>query len=133
MKPKTPPARRSEKTTEPPADGQTPINITPEEGKTLRECAAKTGQTLGGFVRKMILEGCAKLDDVNLTAIPCPFCKQTDMLEIILWSNERADGNEYNGNAVRCNRCDAIAPLSTWIKRGLPGDSREASRKGGAA
>ena len=45
----------------------------------------------------------------------CPFCRREDELEIINWSNERADGGEYIGEAVRCNRCDAVAPLHTWL------------------
>lgn len=45
----------------------------------------------------------------------CPFCHLVDQLEIINWENERADGSEYIGDAVRCNRCDAIAPMAAWI------------------
>lgn len=48
----------------------------------------------------------------------CPFCNRTDEIEVINWSNERADGSEYCGEAVKCNRCDAIAPLGTWLSRG---------------
>jgi hypothetical protein len=120
MKPKTPPARRSEKATEPPADGQTPINITPEEGKTLRECAAKTGQPVEQFVRKIIVEGCAKLTDAALAAIPCPFCNRTDMLEIYPCSWERPDATEYQGDAVKCRRCEAFATVESWARRGMP-------------
>lgn len=49
---------------------------------------------------------------------PCPFCRQADRLETIGWTNDRADGSEYVGDAVRCNRCDAIAPLPAWLSLG---------------
>jgi hypothetical protein len=112
---------------------QTDIGILPNEAKTLRRCAEKCGQSVETLVRGIILEGLQKLDALQPTAIPCPFCFKTDELEIINWSNERADGSEYNGKAARCNRCDAIAPLSAWIKRGQLGDSSHASCKGGVA
>ncbi len=127
MKTKTPPARRSKKATSP-AAGQTPINITPEEGKILKECAAKTGQTLEEFVRKIILEGLTKLDCMNLMAIPCPFCNRTDMLKIHPWTSERQDGTEYQGDAVKCHRCEAIATVEAWARRGMT-----AAMIGGAA
>ena len=53
---------------------------------------------------------------------PCPFCQRADLLEEIHWSNEREDGTEFDGPAIRCNRCDAIAPAAAWMKH-----------KGGAA
>jgi hypothetical protein len=45
---------------------------------------------------------------------PCPFCRRSDSLETLNWSQERYDGTEYIGEAVRCNRCDCIAPLEAW-------------------
>jgi hypothetical protein len=48
----------------------------------------------------------------------CPFCRQSDRLETIDWSSERQDGTEYVGEAVRCNRCDAIAPVPAWLSHG---------------
>lgn len=120
MKTKPHPARTSKKTAAPTTSDPTPINITTEEGKKIRECAAKTGQTVDQFIRKVVLERCAKLEDDALTAIPCPYCKRTDSLEIISWSNERKDGTEYVGDAVRCRRCDSIASADSWSRLGTP-------------
>lgn len=132
MKTKTPPAGRSKKAASAPAaapaDNQTPINITTDEGKQLRECAAKTGQTIAQFVRKAVVERLSKLTDDALTAIPCPFCKQTDMLEITAWTSERKDGTEYTGDAVKCHGCEAIAPVEAWARLGTAVD-----QMGGAA
>jgi hypothetical protein len=50
----------------------------------------------------------------------CPFCNCSDRVEIINWSNERADGSEYIGDGARCNRCDAVAPLPAWRQLGPP-------------
>lgn len=47
----------------------------------------------------------------------CPFCRLSDQLDITAWTNERMDGSEYTGDAVRCLRCDAIAPLTAWLSR----------------
>ena len=49
----------------------------------------------------------------------CPFCRLSDQLEEVNWSNERADGSEYIGLAVRCNRCSAIAPVAAWLSLGF--------------
>lgn len=49
----------------------------------------------------------------------CPFCLLSDQLEEVNWSNERADGSEYIGLAVRCNRCSAIAPVAVWLSLGF--------------
>jgi hypothetical protein len=135
MKTKKQPAGRSKKAAAAPAVDikRTDINVSPDDAKILRRCAVKCGQSVESLVREIMLDGLQKLDALEPTAIPCPFCLATDRLEIIVWSNERPDGSEYQGNAVRCHRCDAIAPLRTWIKNGLPGDSREASCKGGVA
>ena len=119
MKTKTRPPGDSPKKTVTITGEPTPINITPEEGMKIRECSDKTGLTVDQFVRKVVLERCAKLEDDALTAIPCPFCKSTDSLEILPWTNERKDGTEYDGDAVRCNRCDAIAAADSWARRGL--------------
>jgi len=51
----------------------------------------------------------------------CPFCQLSDRIEIISWSNERADGSEFIGDAVRCNRCDAVVPLHLWQRRIVAG------------
>lgn len=120
MKTKTRPAGASKKTASPTTSDPTPINITPEEGVKIRECSAKTGQTVDQFIRKVVLESCAQLDDDALTAIPCPFCNRTDSLEILDWCSERRDGTEYEGDAVRCNRCDAIASAESWARLGTP-------------
>jgi hypothetical protein len=45
---------------------------------------------------------------------PCPFCGLADRLEIMDWTHERRDGTESEGDAVKCNRCDAIAPVGVW-------------------
>jgi hypothetical protein len=39
------------------------------------------------------------------------------MLEIITWNSERHDGTEYQGDAVKCCRCEAIAPVDAWAGR----------------
>ncbi len=44
----------------------------------------------------------------------CPFCRLSDQLEAINWTSERNDGSEFIGEAVKCHRCEAIAPLSAW-------------------
>jgi hypothetical protein len=49
------------------------------------------------------------------TLADCPLCRKSDCLEIVDWIHERKDGTEYHGEAVRCNRCDAIAPLRAWM------------------
>ena len=49
----------------------------------------------------------------------CPFCLKNDRLERLEWSAERADGSDYEGPAVRCNRCDAVAPAAAWLAHGL--------------
>ena len=95
----------------------TPINISPEEGDKLRECAAKSGRTVADFVRDLIQQGTAKLEDSRIIALPCPFCHQADMLEIMTWTSERRDGTEYNGSAIKCHRCEAIAPANAWAGR----------------
>lgn len=48
---------------------------------------------------------------------PCPFCKKSDRLSLIHWIHERANGAEFNGDAVKCDRCDAIAPLAVFQGR----------------
>lgn len=48
---------------------------------------------------------------------PCPFCKKADRLSLINWTHERPDGTEYIGEAVKCDRCDAIAPLAVFQSR----------------
>lgn len=70
----------------------------------------------------------------------CPFCHQSDLLETIEWVHERKDQSEFHGEAVRCNRCDVIAPLPIWMRaaseigvsqRG-PVEARSELRMGGA-
>jgi hypothetical protein len=113
------PAKKPKKSTTPAPSEPTPIGIGPEEGERLRKAAARTCTDVATFVRRLILEGVAKLQDEYLTAIPCPFCNQTEHLEIIDWSNERPDGTEYDGDAVRCNQCTAIAPVEAWAIRAI--------------
>lgn len=48
---------------------------------------------------------------------PCPFCGKSDRLVVIDWTHERPDGSEYIGDAVKCDRCDAIAPLAVHQSR----------------
>lgn len=48
---------------------------------------------------------------------PCPFCKKTDRLSLIQWIHERPNGGEFKGDAVKCDRCDAIAPLAVFQSR----------------
>jgi hypothetical protein len=62
----------------------------------------------------------AKLATLAADAVPnlnpCPFCRKSDRLEIINWSHERHDWSNYDGEAVKCNRCDAIATMAAWQK-----------------
>lgn len=51
---------------------------------------------------------------------PCPFCGKSDRLVVIDWTHERPDGSEYIGDAVKCDRCDAIAPLTVFQSRVIP-------------
>ncbi len=46
----------------------------------------------------------------------CPFCHLADQLEIIGWPEEGAGGTDHmgEGEGVRCNRCECMAPLSAW-------------------
>lgn len=48
----------------------------------------------------------------------CPFCRLSDQLESIDWCNELPDGSQYEGPAIRCNRCFAIAPTAAWLSPG---------------
>lgn len=127
---KSPATVKQKKAAAIPSDGQTPVNITPDEGKKLRECAAKTGQTVAEFVRQILLEGIAKTEGANLNGIPCPFCRQTDCLETIAWTSERRNMTEYQGDAVKCHCCEAIAPATAWEKLG---QRNGAEMKGGRA
>jgi hypothetical protein len=95
-----------------------PINLGPGDGENILKCAARTGVAPESFVLDLLRQGFAKLEDAALISIPCPFCKLADSLEIIAWNNLRTDGTEYQGDAVRCNRCDAIAPAAKWAMRG---------------
>jgi hypothetical protein len=58
-------------------------------------------------------EAFAEVPELN----PCPFCRQSDLLEITDWTNQRPDGSEYNGDAVNCHRCDCVVPLAAWQGR----------------
>jgi hypothetical protein len=109
-----------------------PINITVNHEK-LRECSAKTGRSAGEFISDLLREGIEKLEYAYLTSIPCPFCGRANNLDIISWNHERPDLTEYQGEVVRCNNCDAIAPLASWAKRGLSFEHGTAACKGGAA
>jgi hypothetical protein len=44
----------------------------------------------------------------------CPFCMKSDMIEEIEWSGERFDGTDFRLPALRCNRCDMLAPKGIW-------------------
>jgi hypothetical protein len=63
----------------------------------------------------------AKLTEAAFAEVPdlkpCPFCRQSDLLEITDWTNQRPDGSEYNGDAVNCHRCDCVGPLAAWQGR----------------
>ena len=113
-----PRAKRAKAPAATPDGGHTPIPISPDEGQKLRACAAKTGRPVPDFIRRIVAEALAKLDDTNLTTIPCPFCNRTDLLEIYPWTSERPDGTEYQGDAVKCHRCEAIAPVEAWARLG---------------
>jgi hypothetical protein len=103
----------------PPPDNATPIGISPQEGGKLRRCAEKCGQSVEAFVRGIIIAGLDVLDGLDPLALPCPYCGKTDELEIVNWSQERRDGTEYIGDAMRCHRCESIVTLAAWMKRGL--------------
>ena len=120
MKTKTHTAGVPGKSAPPETSDPTPINITTEEGTKIRECPAKTGLPVNQFIRKVVLEQCSKLEDSALLAVPCPFCKRTDSLEIISWSHERDDGSEYIGDAVKCNRCDSVSSVESWARLSTP-------------
>ncbi len=120
MKTKTDSAGALEETKGSEAAAPIPIGITDEEEMEIKECAAKTGQPVDHFIRKAVLGRCAKLNDKALVAIPCPFCKSTDSLEVLPWISERKDGTEYDGDAVKCTRCDSITPVASWARLGNP-------------
>lgn len=87
------------------------------------QCIARVDVTASGFnlvcfpnYAAAVAAHKAQRDGKGLPA--CPFCRLADMLEIIGWSTERNDGSEYIGPAVRCNRCDAIAPKAAWLTLG---------------
>jgi hypothetical protein len=69
------------------------------------------------FVRAAILDHLEKSESLPPTSIPCPFCNKTDSLQTIQWCHERPDQTEYNCDAVKCVRCDAVAAVPTWMKR----------------
>lgn len=94
------------------------IHITRAEGDLIRQRAAETGQPFDQFIRAAILEAALKLDPARLLSIPCPFCGLTDMIETIQWTSERPAGSEYQGDAMKCYRCEAIAPVKAWSLRG---------------
>ncbi len=133
MKTKTKTAKPSHVAGKTPPDNATPIGISPEAGKSLRLCAENFGQSVESFVRDVILDSLEMLDGIHPLELPCPFCLKTDELEIYNWSQERRDGTEYIGEAMRCHRCEAIATMGAWMKRGLRGVSGNDARKGGVA
>jgi hypothetical protein len=49
----------------------------------------------------------------------CPFCMKADQLRKTEWTHERADGSEFIGAALICERCDAVAPVAKWTARRL--------------
>jgi hypothetical protein len=89
--------------------------LSPAQHKALKQRAGSSGITTGDFILQALIE---KLESASIPA--CPLCRQSDRIEIIEWNNERHDGTEYQGTAVRCNRCDAIAPLRAWMGRAAP-------------
>ena len=98
----------------PPTTATTPTGLTfpssPEGKAEGREIAVDQSIPYNNLVL-----AAKQSDDVPLKV--CPFCRCGDLLEEIDWSNERADGSEYIGPAIRCNRCDAIAPAAAWMNR----------------
>jgi hypothetical protein len=128
MKSKTAKETRSAAPPEP--ANATPIGISPEEGDKLRRCAEKCGQSVPAFVHGIIIAGLEKLDGLDPLHLPCPYCDKVDELEIVTWSQQRRDGTEYDGKAMRCHRCVSIVPLAAWMKRGLHINT---AFKGGAA
>ncbi len=100
----------------------------------LRKCAEKLGQSVPEFVRTVVITELGKLDALDPFAIPCPFCLETDSLELLETSIELLDGTEYDGPSMRCERCVTITAMTAWIKRGLRNaTSSPAGMKGGAA
>lgn len=97
-------------------ESPTAINMTSEEGTLLSDSAKSIGIPVAEMVRLASLEFAARLKPDRLLATPCPFCRQSDLLEIINWNHERPDGTEYQGDAVKCNRCDAVATASAWAR-----------------
>jgi hypothetical protein len=94
----------------------TPINITPNEGIRLRAASNYHGVDLADVVRTSIIEAIEKLESIDPVLVPCPYCGKSNALEIIKWVNERRDGTEYQGPAVRCNRCDSISSMPSWLR-----------------
>jgi hypothetical protein len=72
---------------------------------------------VAGWERKKLAalteEAFAEVPDLN----PCPFCRQSDLLEVTGWTHMRPDGSEYEGDAVNCHRCDCVVPLGVWQGR----------------
>ena len=73
-----------------------------QSGKTAEKLAALTEEAF------------AEVPDLK----PCPFCRQSDLLEVTGWTHMRPDGSEYEGAAVNCHRCDCLVPLAVWQNAG---------------
>jgi hypothetical protein len=73
---------------------------------TTKAPAVKTGAKTG-----------AKTKSPALAA--CPFCRKTDrLIRGYMAFMERPDGSEFEGELVRCLRCDCMVPLAVWKKHG---------------
>jgi len=61
----------------------------------------------------------------------CPFCMKADMIQELWWAWEAFDGSEHESPALRCNRCNAIAPKPVWESAGSASkDTKPAPNKG---
>jgi hypothetical protein len=77
---------------------------------TMRPDPKPTAKRYAAKLTKLAKEAFAKVPDLK----PCPFCRQSDLLEITGWTNQRPDESEYDGDAVNCHRCDCVVPLAAW-------------------
>lgn len=82
--------------------------------ESLHRCAGETGVSISELVTLALTDYLSQAKTIG----PCPYCKKADQLRELEWNHEHADGSEYAGPAVICDRCDAVAPLPAWLSLG---------------